>query len=82
MDMRLNFAGGEIWLRDLGEMLEKSGAIVRFLFLSEDTPDRTHLLPSHDEKCLSYRCWDSEKDDIAFSDFDFVIANTVAVETW
>ena len=78
----LNFAGAEIWLRDLGEMLEKSGAIVRFLFLSEDTPDRTHLLPSHDEKGLSYRFWDSEKDDIAFSDFDFVIANTVAVETW
>lgn len=78
---QLNFTGGEIWLRDLGEMLEKSGAIVRFLFLSEDTPDRTHLLPSHIEKGFSYRFWYSEKDDISFSDFDFVIANTAAVET-
>jgi glycosyltransferase involved in cell wall biosynthesis len=78
----LSFCGGEIWLRDLGEMLEKSGAIVLFLFLSEDTPERTHLLPSHIEKGLSYRFWDSEGDSITFSEFDFVIANTAAVETW
>jgi glycosyltransferase involved in cell wall biosynthesis len=78
----LQFAGGEIWLRDLGEMLENSGATVRFLFLKELEKSNMKLLDSHIESGLSYIFWDRDEHDIAFEDFDFVIANTAAVETW
>ena len=75
----LLIAGGEIWLRDVGELLEKSGAIVRFLFLLPQ--DKYPLLDSHIEKGLSYKFWDPDRHDIQFSDFDFVIANTACIET-
>lgn len=40
------------------------------------------MLDSHIEKGLSYLFWEPDEHAIEFSDFDFVIANTAAVETW
>ena len=73
----LLFAGAEVWLRDLGEMLESSGATVRFLFLCK----KGNLLKSHDELGLSYLFWEKHNN-VQFEDFDYIIANTAAVEKW
>jgi glycosyltransferase involved in cell wall biosynthesis len=89
----LNFAGAEVWLLRVGQLLEKAGGVIRFLFLSPPGP----LLEEH--KGMSYivretkRSYlvDKKGDEttreentlrIEFTDFDLIMANTITIETW
>lgn len=78
----LSFAGGEIWLRGVAELLEQAGAHVRILFVFDKENSRLDwsIFPSYEERGFSYLFWQRRK--LNFSSFDFILANTVAIEHW
>ena len=89
----LNIAGGEVFLFNLAELLEQSGALVRLLFLRR-YPDP--LLEWHNEAGHSYLFWKEKSSTttatgdtggdvgfpINFDDFDVVLPNTLAIDAW
>mmetsp|Transcript_30506 Transcript_30506/g.74088 ORF Transcript_30506/g.74088 Transcript_30506/m.74088 type:complete len:648 (+) Transcript_30506:226-2169(+) len=97
LNHELSFAGSEILLLHIAELLEQSGGSVRFLHLSETGP----MLSLIEEKGMSYRFMStaepvkaSEEDEnpyyhdvpsikrLKFDGFDAILANTAAVESW
>jgi glycosyltransferase involved in cell wall biosynthesis len=91
----LHYAGAEIWLLHVAEILEQSGASVRFFFPSRTgSLAVTPLLEEHDQRGLSYifgggggRQGDestttSSSSVVEFDDFDAILANTAASEKW
>ena len=79
-----NVAGGEIFLFNLVELLEQSGALARVLFLvSHRQPMPGPLLQEHQDKGHSYLFWNQTSPSLVnFDDFDLVIANTLAIDAW
>jgi hypothetical protein len=88
----LHYAGAEIWLLHVAEILEQSGAIVRFFFPSRTgSLAVTPLLDEHDKRGFSYLfggggrkggepTTSSSSSVVEFDDFDAILANTAAIE--
>ena len=81
LNHELSFAGGEILLVHVAELLEQAGASVRILHLTDMGPLQNVI----EERGLSFRFWkDSSgtKQRVDVNSFDVVVANTAAVITW